>query len=99
MGKNKLERFAENATFKNLIQLSYEEITNLGQCPFKGKWRSEFFGNDKPIVLELGCGKGEYTVGLARKYPEKNFIGIDKRCFRSHTYTNDNFLLRCKRSK
>lgn len=77
MGKNKLERFAENSTFKNLIQLSYEEITNLGQCPFKGKWRSEFFGNDKPIVLELGCGKGEYTVGLARKYPEKNFIGID----------------------
>lgn len=77
MGKNKLERFAENAGFKNLIQLSFEEITELGQCPLKGKWREEFFGNGNPIVLELGCGKGEYTLGLARKYPQKNFIGID----------------------
>ena len=77
MGKNKLARFAENATFRNLIQMSFEEIKELGQCPLKGKWRENFFGNDKPLVLELGCGKGEYTVGLARKYPEKNFIGID----------------------
>lgn len=77
MGKNKLARFAENATFRNLIQMSFEEIKELGQCPLKGKWRENFFENDKPLVLELGCGKGEYTVGLARKYPEKNFIGID----------------------
>lgn len=77
MGKNKLARFAENETFKNLIQISFAQMQEWGQCPLKGKWREEMFGNSNPIVLELGCGKGEYTVGLARKYPQKNFIGID----------------------
>lgn len=77
MGKNKLARFAENETFKNLIQISFSQMQEWGQCPLKGKWREEMFGNSNPIVLELGCGKGEYTVGLARKYPQKNFIGID----------------------
>lgn len=76
MGKNKLARFAENETFANLFQLSYEQITKEGFA-LKGKWNEEFFKNDNPIVLELGCGKGEYTVGLAKKYPNKNFIGID----------------------
>ncbi len=76
MGKNKLARFAENETFANLFQLSYEQITKEGFA-LKGKWNQEFFKNDNPIVLELGCGKGEYTVGLAKKYPNKNFIGID----------------------
>ncbi len=76
MGKNKLARFAENETFANLFQISYEQITKEGFA-LKGKWNEEFFKNDNPIVLELGCGKGEYTVGLAKKYPNKNFIGID----------------------
>lgn len=76
MGKNKLARFAENETFANLFQLTYEQITKEGFA-LKGKWNKEFFKNDNPIVLELGCGKGEYTIGLAKKYPNKNFIGID----------------------
>ena len=76
MGKNKLARFAENETFANLFQLTYEQITKEGFA-LKGKWNELFFKNDNPIVLELGCGKGEYIVGLAKKYPNKNFIGID----------------------
>lgn len=72
--KNKLKRFEENKTFKNVIQPSREEIQN--GFKFKGKW-NEHFGNDNPIVLELGCGKGEYTIGLAKRDPKKNFIGID----------------------
>lgn len=68
MGKNKLKKFAEMETFSNVFQPPYGELA--------GHWH-EFFHNDHPIVLELGCGRGEYTVGLARKYPEKNFIGVD----------------------
>ena len=63
MGKNKLERFAENKTFNNLFEYSFERIKTEG-FPLKGRWRQDFFKNDNPIVLELGCGKGEYTVGL-----------------------------------
>jgi tRNA (guanine-N7-)-methyltransferase len=74
--KNKLKRFKENETFSNVFQPTREElITN--QFLLKGKWNQDYFKNNKPIVLELGCGKGEYSVGLAEKYPEKNFIGID----------------------
>ena len=69
MGKNKLKKFAEMETFPNVFQPPYE--------PMAGRWRDAFFHNNNPIVLELGCGRGEYTVGLAQKYPEKNFIGID----------------------
>ncbi len=72
--KNKLQRFAENLTFDNLFQYSYKEV--IQGFPFKGKW-NEFFGNDNRIILELGCGKGEYTIGLAQKFPNLNFIGID----------------------
>ncbi|WP_124978808.1 tRNA (guanosine(46)-N7)-methyltransferase TrmB [Nonlabens xiamenensis] len=72
--KNKLKRFNENETFKNVIQPTREEMTS--NFKYKGQW-NEFFGNDNPITLELGCGKGEYTVALARKYPDRNFIGID----------------------
>ncbi len=72
--KNKLKRFQENETFPNVIQPSREEIVE--GFPLKGKWNTHF-KNDNPIVLELGCGKGEYTVGLAKKFPKKNFIGID----------------------
>tara|TARA_Y100000815_G_scaffold270007_1_gene293802 strand:- start:17694 stop:18374 length:681 start_codon:yes stop_codon:yes gene_type:complete len=74
--KNKLKRFKENETFKNVIQPTREELLK-GKFPLKGKWTQEFFKNDHPLVLELGCGKGEYSVNLARKYPEKNFLGID----------------------
>ncbi len=74
--KNKLKRFKENETFTNVFQPTREEVVG-DQFPLKGKWSSDFFKNDNPIVLELGCGKGEYSVGLAERFPEKNFIGID----------------------
>lgn len=74
--KNKLKRFKENETFPNVFQPTREEVV-ADKLPLKGKWRSDFFKNDKPIVLELGCGKGEYSVGLAQLNPDKNFIGID----------------------
>ena len=74
--KNKLKRFRENETFSNVIQPKREELTDQ-EFPLKGNWNRDFFKNDKPIVLELGCGKGEYTVGLAQRFPEKNFLGID----------------------
>jgi len=73
--KNKLQRFAENLTFNNLFQYRYEEVVN--GFPLKGQWHEEFFKNNGDIVVEMGCGKGEYTLGLARKFPEKNFIGVD----------------------
>lgn len=76
MGKNKLERFAENKTFNNLFEYSFERIKDEG-FPLKGKWKQDFFRNDNPIVLELGCGKGEYTVGLAREHRDINYIGVD----------------------
>jgi tRNA (guanine-N7-)-methyltransferase len=74
--KNKLKRFRENESFSNVVQPTREEVVE-GKFPLKGKWSSELFKNDKPVVLELGCGKGEYSVALAQAYPEKNFIGID----------------------
>ena len=70
MGKDKLRRFAEVNTFGNVIQLDAGK-------PFNGKWANDFFKNDNPVVLELACGKGEYTVNLGRLFPQKNFIGID----------------------
>lgn len=74
--KNKLKRFNENLTFSNVIQPSREEVI-ADNFALKGKWNQEHFKNDNPIIIELGCGKGEYTVALAQKYPDKNFIGID----------------------
>ena len=74
--KNKLKRFKENDTFGNVFQPTREEVVS-GQFPLRGKWNQDYFKNNNPIVLELGCGKGEYSVGLADKYPNKNFIGID----------------------
>ncbi len=74
MPKKKHARFAENATFPHLFQLSFNDIQQ--GFDMKGNW-AEFFGNNKPIILELGCGKGEYIVALSSQYPEKNFIGID----------------------
>ncbi|MDO6736589.1 tRNA (guanosine(46)-N7)-methyltransferase TrmB [Wenyingzhuangia sp. 2_MG-2023] len=72
--KNKLKRFNENETFDNVIQPTREEVVS--GFVHQGKW-SEYFGNNHPIVLELGCGKGEYTVALARRNPKVNYIGID----------------------
>ena len=74
--KNKLKRFSENETFTNVFQPTREEVVG-NEFPLRGKWNREFFKNDNPIVLELGCGKGEYSVGLAERFPNKNFIGID----------------------
>lgn len=74
--KNKLKRFRENERFSNVIQPTREEVVG-GDFSLKGKWSKEFFQNDNPLILELGCGKGEYTVGLARRNPDINFLGID----------------------
>lgn len=76
MGKNKLSKFAQMETYPHVFQYPWARIQQ-EPFPLKGKWSSDFFGNDKPIILELGCGKGEYAVGLATRFPEKNFIGID----------------------
>ncbi len=74
--KNKLKRFRENDTFSNVFQPSREALVN-SEFNLKGNWRAQVFKNNNPLVLELGCGKGEYSVALAKKYPNKNFIGID----------------------
>jgi tRNA (guanine-N7-)-methyltransferase len=74
--KNKLKRFRENEIFENVFQPSRDELVKEHYF-LKGKWRKDVFKNDNPLVLELGCGKGEYTIGLAKRYPNKNFIGID----------------------
>ncbi|MBU2939059.1 tRNA (guanosine(46)-N7)-methyltransferase TrmB [Lacinutrix sp. C3R15] len=74
--KNKLKRFRENETFKNVFQPTREALVD-AEYKLKGNWNTTFFKNNNPLVLELGCGKGEYSVALAKKYPNKNFIGID----------------------
>ena len=76
MGKGKLAKFADMASYENVFQYPYSVVEHV---PFEmqGHWREQYFHNDKPIVLELGCGKGEYTVELAKLYPDFNFIGVD----------------------
>ena len=74
--KNKLKRFKENEEFKNVFQPSREDLVTKN-FNYKGSWNKLVFKNNNPIVLELGCGKGEYSVGLAKMFPKKNFIGID----------------------
>ena len=77
MAKRKLERFAENATFNHFFQPGWEELSS--GFSLKGNWNTDFFQNNNPITIEIGCGKGEYTVDLSGKYPDRNFIGIDKK--------------------
>lgn len=76
MSKNKLAKFSELKELDRVFQPAFDEVFQKNH-PLKGKWSAEVFGNNNPIVLELGCGKGEYTLGLARKYNSKNFIGVD----------------------
>ena len=77
MGKNKLQKFIDMAEFPHVFQYPFAILQSEGGCPLKGLWNKNVFGNNHPLVLELGCGRGEYTVGLGRLFPEKNFIGID----------------------
>jgi tRNA (guanine-N7-)-methyltransferase len=77
LAKRKLQRFAENATFNHFFQPGWEELS--AGFSLRGKWNTDFFGNENPIIIEMGCGKGEYTVDLSTKYPDRNFIGIDKK--------------------
>ena len=76
MSKGKLAKFADMETYENVFQYPYSVVSDV---PFtmRGHWRDEYFKNQNPIVLELGCGKGEYTVGLAKRFPSMNFIGVD----------------------
>jgi tRNA (guanine-N7-)-methyltransferase len=77
MSKNKLKKFAEMETFHNVFQCGAQEVETSAILAMAGHWREKYFKNDNPIVLELGCGRGEYTVGLAERNPHKNYIGID----------------------
>ena len=76
MGKNKLARWTELGSYENVIQPEIGDVSSKDH-PIKGRWNHELFKNENPIILELGCGKGEYTVGLAENFPDNNFIGID----------------------
>jgi len=76
MGKNKLQKFSEMAGFQHVFEYPYAVLLEQG-CELKGNWRRDVFRNDHPLVLELGCGRGEYTVGLGRLFQAKNFIGVD----------------------
>jgi len=76
MGKNKLFRFSENETFEQVVQPTFEELMR-GDFPLKGRWNADLFKREAPLVLELGCGRGEYTTGLAKLAPEKNYLGVD----------------------
>lgn len=76
MGKGKLAKFADMSSYPNVYEYPYYALHESG-CALRGKWNASVFGNDNPITLELGCGKGEYAVGLARLHPDRNYIGVD----------------------
>jgi tRNA (guanine-N7-)-methyltransferase len=90
VGKNKLQKFEAMKHYPHVFQYPFSVLQEKG-FEMKGKWNKSFFGNDRPVVLELGCGKGEYTVGLAKLYPEKNFIGIDIKGARMWTGASQSF--------
>jgi len=77
MGKDKLKKWVENKRFTHVFEPCLQEAVRGLDGDIKGTWASDIFNNNNPITLELGCGKGEYTVGLARKYPDRNFVGVD----------------------
>jgi len=77
LAKRKLQRFAENATFNHFFQPGWEDLS--AGFSLRGKWNTDFFDNNNPVIIEMGCGKGEYTVDLSNKYPDRNFIGVDKK--------------------
>ncbi|MCE5331794.1 MAG: tRNA (guanosine(46)-N7)-methyltransferase TrmB, partial [Bacteroidales bacterium] len=89
MGKNKLAKFADMEVFPHVFQVSAHSLREGFRFDMKGKWNERFFKNDNPIVLELGCGKGEYTVGLAQLFPGKNFVGVDIKGARLWTGAKD----------
>jgi tRNA (guanine-N7-)-methyltransferase len=76
VGKNKLSKFADMESFSNVLQVPFSKLSANNHSIF-GKWNDDFFINKKPLILELGCGKGEYVVGLAQLHPDNNYIGID----------------------
>jgi tRNA (guanine-N7-)-methyltransferase len=84
VGKNKLAKFAEMRAFENVIEAPYRQLQN-EDFYLKGNWAARVFGNQNPVILELGCGKGEYTVQLGEKYPGTNFIGVDIKGARLYT--------------
>ncbi len=90
MAKNKLQKFGEMRQFPHVVQAEFKEVFR-NDYKLKGNWRSQFFNNSNPLVLELGCGKGEYSVGLARKYPQKNFIGVDIKGSRMYSGASESF--------
>jgi tRNA (guanine-N7-)-methyltransferase len=77
MGKDKLKKWVENKRFTHVFEPCLQEAVRGLDGDIKGTWAHDIFNNNNPITLELGCGKGEYTVGLARKYPDRNFVGVD----------------------
>ncbi len=90
MGKGKLAKFADMREYPHVFEYPYSVVDNV-PFPMKGHWGETFFKNDHPIVLELGCGRGEYTVGLGRLFPEKNFIGVDIKGARMWTGATESF--------
>ena len=88
MSKGKLQKFADMARYPHVFEYPYSVVDDV-PFPMRGRWHEEFFHNTNPVVLELGCGRGEYTVGLGRLFPGKNFIGVDIKGARMWTGATD----------